>query len=130
VARPQGTAYCLLLLFGQASVYVRPFPQGEGRWQISIPRGHEPRWGPDGRELFYRADSVLYRVAVDATHGFTAGRPQPFLDRVASGTQVHTYALAPDGSRILTFRAAEGSGAQRTLYLDLAFARRLGGPGR
>jgi Tol biopolymer transport system component len=114
---------------GQGSVYVRPFPKGEGRWQISVPRGEEPNWGPDGRELFYRADSVLYRVAIDSTHGFIAGRPEPFLDRVASGSQVHSYALSPDGSRILTARAAKGSGAQRILYLDLGFARRLNEPG-
>jgi len=47
------------------------------------------------------------------------------LDRVASGERIHTYSLAPDGSRIVTFRAAEGSGAQRFLHLDLGFALRL-----
>jgi serine/threonine-protein kinase len=114
---------------GPPSVYVRPYPQGDGRWQISIPRGDEPRWSPDGRELFYRADSVLYRVTIDTSHGFSAARPAPFLDRVASGGEVQSYALSPDGSRILTVRTAEGSGAQRTLDLDLGFARRLDEPG-
>jgi len=114
---------------GQFNVYVRPFPEGDGRWQISSPGGVEPHWSPDGRELYYRSDSVLYRVAVDTANGFSAGRPEPFLDRVASGGSVHSYSLAPDGSRVVTLRTAEGSGAQRVLHLDLGFAHRLDAAG-
>jgi len=110
---------------GQTNVYVRPFPEGGGRWQISSPAGVEPQWSPDGRELFYRNDSVLYRVAVDTANGFSAGRPEPFIDRVASGGVAHSYSLAPDGDRLVTLRTPEGSGAQRVLFLDLGFARRL-----
>ena len=112
---------------GQAAVFVRPFPTGEGRWQIATP-GLEPRWSRDGRELFYRGDSVLYRVPVDVSHGFSAGKPERLFDRVASGTSVNTYAVAPDGNRILTYRSPEGRGALRTLYLDVGFARRLPRP--
>src|SRR5262249_45385866 len=43
---------------GRSGIYVRPFPSGEGRWQISTPVGFEPRWSADGRELFYRADGM------------------------------------------------------------------------
>jgi hypothetical protein len=114
---------------GQDTVYVRPFPHGEGRWQVSIPGGDEPRWGPGGREIFYRYGSVLYHATIDTSSGFKAGRPQAFLDRVASGQLVHTYALAPDHLRIVTQRTAEGSRAPRVLYLDLGFASRLGPPG-
>jgi Tol biopolymer transport system component len=110
---------------GQPTVFVRPFPAGDGRWQISTPSGDEPRWSADGRDLLYRADAALYRVTVDASHGFSASRPERLFDRVASGNQVHTYALAPDGKRILTYRSPEGRGSLRTLYYDLGFARRL-----
>ncbi len=37
-------------------------------------------------------------------------------------------AISADGTRFLTLRTAEGSGAQRTLDLDLGFARRLDAP--
>jgi len=114
---------------GQNNVYVRPYPSGEGRWQISLRLGIEPRWSHDGRELFYRADSVLYRVTIDTSHGFSAGRPEPLFDRVASGSQISTYSLSPDGKRFLTFRAPEGVGSLRTLFLDLGFARRLSAAG-
>jgi eukaryotic-like serine/threonine-protein kinase len=110
---------------GQSTVFVRPFPAGEGRWQISTPNGVEPRWSRDGRELFYRTNQTLYRVAVDGSRGFSAGRPEPLFDRVASGSAVHTYALSPDGQRIFTSRSPEGRGSLRTLHFDLGFAQRL-----
>ena len=51
---------------GQAEVHVRPFagePAGtEGRIQISNDGGGYPVWGPEGRELFYMSENVLYAV--------------------------------------------------------------------
>ncbi len=113
---------------GGNNVYVRPFPEGDGRWQISTPVGEEPRWGVDGRELFFRANSVLERVSIDTRPGFHAGRQEPLLDRVASGGETQSYSLSPDGSRIFTLRTAAGSGARTTFDLDLGFARRLDAP--
>ena len=110
---------------GQPTVFVRPFPVGEGRWQISTPLGTEPRWSASGRELFYRGDGVLYVVRIDTTDGFTAGRPERLFDRVAMSGSVNTYGIAPDGQRIFTFRRPLGVGALRKVYLDLGFSRRL-----
>ena len=109
---------------GQQNVFVRPFPAGEGRWQVSSPLGMEPRWGPGGRELFYRGGSIVYRVAIDAAAGFSAGRPEPVLDRVTGASNPHSYNPAPDG-RIFTARLPAGRGSLRTVHLDLGFAERL-----
>ena len=38
---------------GQEEVYVQAFPEPRGKFQISAGGGRFPRWGPDGRELFY-----------------------------------------------------------------------------
>jgi serine/threonine-protein kinase len=114
---------------GQPGVYVRPFPSGEGRWQISTPRGLEPRWSPDGRELFYRTDSVMFAVAIDTSHGFTAGRPEQQFDRAGTGIGLSTFGLSPDGKRFCTFRFPEGQGERRMVYLDQGFVRRLSGEG-
>ena len=110
---------------GRTTVFVRPFPDGEGRWQISTSAAVEPRWSPDGRELFYRSNQTIYRVAVDTRDGFAVGRPEPLFDRVASGSQIHTYSLSPDGKRFFTPRSPEGRGSLRTIHVDLGFARRL-----
>jgi hypothetical protein len=53
-------------------VYVRPFPSSEGRWQVSVAGGHEPRWRRDGKEIFYlAADRKLMAVPVQ-TAGSTS----------------------------------------------------------
>jgi serine/threonine-protein kinase len=109
---------------GQQNIFVRPFPTGEGRWQISTAAAFEPRWGADQREIFYRSGAELYRVPIDTLHGFSAGKPEPVIDRVSTAGIVHTYAPAPDG-RIFTPRSPEGRGSARTVYLDLGFAGRL-----
>ena len=110
---------------GQQGVYVRPFPTGEGRWQISTPQGTEPRWSSGGRELFYRDDGVLNVVATDTAHGFTAGRPERVFDRLARAGVVTSYGITPDGNRIFTFRAPVGQGSARIVHLDLGFGQRL-----
>jgi len=39
---------------GANEIYVRPFPATTGgRWQVSTGGGIEPRWSPDGRELYF-----------------------------------------------------------------------------
>ena len=110
---------------GQTSVFVRPFPSGDGRWQVSTPQGIEPRWSAGGREIFFRADTALFRVPVDTSRGFSAGRPERLFDRLASGSSIHSYSPSPDGKRILTHRSPEGRGSLRTLYFDVGFAQRL-----
>ncbi len=110
---------------GRANVFVRPYGGKEGRWQVSSTRGVEPRWGRDGRELFFRDGSTLLRVAVDTSRGFAVGRPERLFDRVASGGRVHTYAPSPTDDRIFTYRSPEGRGELRTIHLEIGFARRI-----
>jgi Tol biopolymer transport system component len=48
---------------GRYEVYVRDFPTGNYKWQISNQGGLHPQWRSDGRELFY--------VTLDGTLGFS-----------------------------------------------------------
>jgi len=114
---------------GQLGVYARPFPSGEGRFQISTGQGSEPRWSRDGRELFYRSGDVLFRVPIDTRRGFAAGKPERLFDRLGTGTRVNTYAPSPDGRRFFTFRSSAGTGSRTAVALDLGFARRLSAGG-
>jgi Tol biopolymer transport system component len=38
---------------GRAEVYIMPFPEGGGRWQVSTSGGEEIAWRADGKEMFY-----------------------------------------------------------------------------
>ena len=91
---------------GRVEVYVRPFPEGPGRWQISSSGGGAPVWGPAGDELFFDADNELMRVAVSTTGRFTVSLPATALFRHAplraQEVPAPRYAVGRDGKRILT----------------------------
>jgi hypothetical protein len=86
---------------GRAEVYVRPFPAvDQGRWQVSVDGGIEPRWSPDGRELLFAADGGagprnFWAVAVRSTAGFVAGTPVAIATLENRATA--TYDIARDG---------------------------------
>ena len=56
---------------GRMEVYVRPFPAGDGQWQVSEQGGCQPRWSRNGRELYYVRNDVLLAVGVEDTTSFT-----------------------------------------------------------
>jgi hypothetical protein len=42
---------------GRREVYLRPFPSGDGRWQVSHGGGYDARWSPGGDELVFHRDA-------------------------------------------------------------------------
>jgi Tol biopolymer transport system component/predicted Ser/Thr protein kinase len=94
---------------GQREVYVRPFPSGEGKWQISTRGGHQPRWRGDGKELFY-LEGISPRnrlMAVPLTLGNRPdfGSPKPLFEILGATTlpQFNSFAYSPsaDGQHFL-----------------------------
>ena len=49
--------------FGQPDVFVQPWPRG-GRVRVSSAGGSRPRWGRDGRSLFFVRGAELVRVTL------------------------------------------------------------------
>jgi serine/threonine-protein kinase len=88
---------------GSPRVYVKPFPEGDGKWQVSSIFSREPRWTPDGKRLFYRTTDGLQYVDVDLSDGFRAGRPKMFEDQPGTiGAPFNlTYSFSPDSRRVL-----------------------------
>jgi Tol biopolymer transport system component/DNA-binding winged helix-turn-helix (wHTH) protein len=88
---------------GRDEVFVQEFPEGE-RHQISGGGGRWPRWGRDGRELFYLSGDSLMRVPIRASRDFSAGQPEE-LFRSAHFLSIEDtscpYAPSPDGQRFL-----------------------------
>ncbi len=58
---------------GQDEIYVRAFPEAEGRWQVSSGGGTEPLWSSDGRTIYYRRADTLFATAVQTRPTFTVG---------------------------------------------------------
>ncbi len=95
---------------GRIEIYVRPFPSGEGQWQISTNGGFFPRWRSDGKELFYMgATSLGKMISVKVNPAgptFEYGDPVELFDSGYVelghvGLNYHTYAVSPDGRRFL-----------------------------
>ena len=83
---------------GTNEVYVRTFPDGNGRWQLSsASAGSNPHWRRDGRELFFGVSGVeVYAVDVTPGAAFQAGVPRRLFNQTFAGLEV-----SPDGQRFL-----------------------------
>jgi hypothetical protein len=103
---------------GRAEVYVRPFPAlDRGLWPISTGGGTEPRWAPNGRELFFTirsggwmAPGVLMSVPVQAVSTFVAGQPTEVLKIPAQASLA--YDVARDGRFLFHVQRAVLSGEE------------------
>ena len=92
---------------GRDEVYVRPFPSGTGRWQISSEGGIGPLWRRDGRELFYVCnDGILVAVPVLEGSAFATGPHKALFSThgfYGDGNMTH-YDITPDGERFLMIK--------------------------
>jgi Tol biopolymer transport system component len=91
---------------GAFQVFVQSFPSGTVRIPVSIDGGLQPKWAPDGKELFYLSlNSVLMSVPIALGNGtIEASRPKPLFDtqiEPTTGSIWHQYDVAPDGKRFL-----------------------------
>ena len=93
---------------GRSEIYVRPFPQGGGKWQVSANGGDLQRWSRDGRELFYVEGETLMSVAVSTTEGFSAGSAKPLFKHPGlGGISSSTYDVSADGQRFVVVEDLE-----------------------
>jgi len=114
---------------GPVEVYVRPFPGPGGKSQVSMAGGNQPRWRPDGKELFYVApDGRLMAVSIGVgadKQTLETGAPVPlFATRLASGSGITgvvtkpQYAVAPDGRFLMNVAVEEATGSPITVVLN------------
>jgi dipeptidyl aminopeptidase/acylaminoacyl peptidase len=95
---------------GRSEVYIRSFPEGAGRIQVSVNGGVFPRWRRDGRELYFlNLVSLGAMMASDIrVSGSSVQRDVPrlvfqtlYLTGTHPGGQHHPYAVSADGQRFL-----------------------------
>jgi len=88
---------------GRNEVYVRSFPDGGGRRQVSSGGGENPRWRRDGKEIFYVQGDALIAVEVNAAGDSLAIGAATELLRSPGlvGMISPSYDAAPDGKRFL-----------------------------
>jgi Tol biopolymer transport system component len=106
-------------LSGPSEVYVRRLEDGSPRWKVSTSGGVAPRWGPGGRELFYRDADSVYVVAVRLGAEPQFGDPRALFGGqfVNSGNDI-AWDVSPDGQRFAMVRPL-GVSETTTLHLIL-----------
>ena len=93
---------------GQNDVYVRTFPDGASKLQISPKGGIQARWAKDGTELFYVQGDTLMSVSVSTQNGFEAGSPKPLFRYSGFGVQATTnFDVSADGQRFLVVESLD-----------------------
>ena len=107
---------------GRREVYVQAFEPGKpspaARWQISTAGGTMPRWGGDGKEIFYLAlDGKMMAAQVSGDGpSFQSFAPEVLFEATppVPRTPSFEYDVAPDGQRFLMIEPA-----QKAEYLPL-----------
>ena len=85
---------------GGPEVYVREFPSGANKVQISSHRGIAPGWRQDGKEIFYVEQgrpNKLMAAAVTAHPAFSSATPVQLFENAA----LPDYAVSSDGKRFI-----------------------------
>jgi Tol biopolymer transport system component len=93
---------------GRAELFVRAFPDGSGKLQITSGGAAFPRWSPRGDEIFFVEGVTLMAIPVRVGSALHFGSPQRLfdLDEHASSRRVRSYD-AVDGQRFVVVRATQ-----------------------
>jgi eukaryotic-like serine/threonine-protein kinase len=108
---------------GRPEIYVRPFSEPGGQWQISTAGGINGRWRDDGKEFYYIApDGQLMAVPI-STRGSTLEPGAPvalFQSRSNLGGNLTRgqYRVAPDGRFLINVTTGDATSSPITLLLN------------
>ncbi len=119
---------------GPYGIYVRPFPDVDGReWTISARGGYDARWSPSRNEILYRVGSRrLMSVPFELEPEFRPGTERLVMAMDAHDAAGLSFDLSSDGERILVNRPATSYTDERPVVLVsdwFAELERLAGPG-
>jgi len=111
---------------GNSEIFVSPFPDFGGKWQVSRGGGEEPRWRGDGKELFYLArDRRLIAVDIKTSPSFEGGSPVPLFvtspQPPVSALHFFCYDVSSDGQKFLVnTRSSASNSAPLSVLLNWA----------
>jgi Tol biopolymer transport system component len=91
---------------GIQEIYMRSFPDGAGKWQISKGGGVNPRWSRDGGEIiFVSGGANLMAVKLSSSSGVQVGEPA----RLFPGYDGGSFDVGPDGRILLAVTSGQNS---------------------
>jgi eukaryotic-like serine/threonine-protein kinase len=101
---------------GDWEIFVTRFPEGKGKWQISVDGGMHPRWNGEGNELFYveTGTNMLTAVSVETVDVFQMDLPQKLFNVKNSTFYMRQYDVTPDGQRFVVVQDVDTGEADHT----------------
>jgi Tol biopolymer transport system component len=115
-------------------IYIRPFPEGPGKWQISTDGGVAPRWRRDGKELYFALAPNIMAVDIRVEgSSIKAGVPHVLFalsstpGPVMNGYNYLPYAVSADGQKFLVPQQGAGPAASGGLADQLITVADQGG---
>jgi len=107
-------------------VYVVPFGDRKGKWQVSSNAAGLAHWSSDGKELYYienlnGAYSIVAVPVKEQGDELQFGAPQTLIGKMNMAT-VPFYDVSPDGKRILVTRPSQQNSQSVTLVTNFAEA--------
>jgi hypothetical protein len=111
---------------GRAEIYVRPYPAGERKWQVSTAGGTSPVWNRRGGELIWLSGNAIWSAAVagrgdELSFGVprVLARGEPLGLELSLGRFFYnrTFDPAPDGSRFLVVQRV-GEVRNQLVYVE------------
>ena len=107
---------------GSREVYVSPFPNGGGKWQVSRGGGDQPEWNRGGNTLYYVAPGGKMMEASVKENGATVvvSEPRQLFQqaRAANSLGARSYCVTRDGSRFLVAVAPQNVASPLTLVTN------------
>jgi Tol biopolymer transport system component len=72
---------------GRAEIWLRQFPSGDGRWQVSTNGGGKALWSREGDRIYYWSGDQVFEVPVELQPAVRLGAPRLLFDLAALGMQ-------------------------------------------
>jgi serine/threonine-protein kinase len=111
---------------GRFEVYVRAYPHGGVKQEVSVDGGRDPQWSANGRELFFQTETgavLSVSVSVDA-HGLRLGKPVQLFS-YPSATRLRSFDATPDGRRFLVVEQGDPASIRPRIDLISGLANEL-----
>jgi serine/threonine protein kinase len=103
---------------GRTEVYLTSFPDGVGRWQVSIAGGEGPLWNETGDELFYIFAGKLYAVSIRTAPSLEIGIPTELFDMSSVSVVRNAFDISADGQRFVAIRAGSEEEVTRIRLIE------------
>ena len=107
---------------GVDQVFLKRYPEGSGKWQVSVDGGQWPQWTASGDRLVYVHGDDVVQVVVERSDPPVLGRPETLFTRRTLGFEIGfgwepQFAMNADGTRFYFYQSADEGDIRTTMVL-------------